>query len=403
MGHINPTISLVQELKKRGEDVVYYSLPQYKDFITQMGAKFSAYPENERMFNWGLEERVDNDNDALSRLFRAYGRHFSDEHKLFKAFALSQIKDTSQDYIIYDYCDAYWAKQAAVEAGVLSIASSPTFVINSRIAEAQPVECVKYFWRISGENQSYSNAAECRGLIRMVTKRLQYAFNDKTFNPFDYGNSDYLTIVHTSKALQPKGELLDDKFIFKGASIVANRDKQQVPPLTGRPVLYISMGSTQLGNNVRFYRMCMNAFKNSRYQVIIAAGRYTDLNELKDIPENVTVLSYAPQLEILKIASVFITHAGSGSINEAIAFGVPLVALPQMTDAFSVAYQVEQKQIGQCITSVHLCESSLKKAVEEVCNNPVDSENMKKIRTAENHIAIETVAERVLQEKQRFA
>ena len=76
MGHINPTISLVQELKKRGEDVVYYSLPQYKDFITQMGAKFSAYPENERMFNWGLEERVDNDNDALSRLFRAYGRHF---------------------------------------------------------------------------------------------------------------------------------------------------------------------------------------------------------------------------------------------------------------------------------------------------------------------------------------
>lgn len=139
----------------------------------------------------------------------------------------------------------------------------------------------------------------------MVTKRLQYAFNDKTFNPFDYGNSDYLTIVHTSKALQPKGELLDDKFIFKGASIVANRDKQQVPPLTGRPVLYISMGSTQLGNNVRFYRMCMNAFKNSRYQVIIAAGRYTDLNEIKDIPENVTVLSYAPQLEILKIASVF--------------------------------------------------------------------------------------------------
>lgn len=178
--------------------------------------------------------------------------------------------------------------------------------------------------------------------------------------------------------MQPKGELLDDKFIFKGASIVANRDKQQVPPLTGRPVLYISMGSTQLGNNVRFYRMCMNAFKNSRYQVIIAAGRYTDLNELKDIPENVTVLSYAPQLEILKIASVFITHAGSGSINEAIAFGVPLVALPQMTDAFSVAYQVEQKQIGQCIISVHLCESSLKKQWKKYVIILIYSENMKK-------------------------
>ena len=39
-----------------------------------------------------------------------------------------------------------------------------------------------------------------------------------------------------------------------------------------------------------------------------------------------------PQLDILSQASVFITHAGMGGTGEAIYYGVPMIAIPQMDE-----------------------------------------------------------------------
>lgn len=46
-------------------------------------------------------------------------------------------------------------------------------------------------------------------------------------------------------------------------------------------------------------------------------------------PSNVTVFStYTPQIEILQLVDVFVTHAGAGSLNEAMAIGVPMIVVP---------------------------------------------------------------------------
>jgi UDP:flavonoid glycosyltransferase YjiC (YdhE family) len=58
------------------------------------------------------------------------------------------------------------------------------------------------------------------------------------------------------------------------------------------------------------------------------------------------VKSYLPQLEILKRADVFITHAGFNSVNEALYFGVPMLALPQINDQHMVAKRLVSMQLG---------------------------------------------------------
>lgn len=42
-GHINPTIALVEELIKRGEEVIYYCVEEYRSKIENTGALFRPY------------------------------------------------------------------------------------------------------------------------------------------------------------------------------------------------------------------------------------------------------------------------------------------------------------------------------------------------------------------------
>ena len=58
------------------------------------------------------------------------------------------------------------------------------------------------------------------------------------------------------------------------------------------------------------------------------------------IPHNVLLVKKSPQLDVLKRASLFITHSGQGSTSESIHYGVPMVCIPFFGDRPSVAYRV---------------------------------------------------------------
>ena len=42
-GHVNPTLAVVQELVKRGQEVIYYLPEQFKTAIQATGATFRSY------------------------------------------------------------------------------------------------------------------------------------------------------------------------------------------------------------------------------------------------------------------------------------------------------------------------------------------------------------------------
>jgi UDP:flavonoid glycosyltransferase YjiC (YdhE family) len=42
-GHVNPTIALVEELVKKGEELVYYCIEEYRNKIEKTGALFRPY------------------------------------------------------------------------------------------------------------------------------------------------------------------------------------------------------------------------------------------------------------------------------------------------------------------------------------------------------------------------
>ena len=74
----------------------------------------------------------------------------------------------------------------------------------------------------------------------------------------------------------------------------------------------------------------------------------TFLSSAEPWPENFFVYAKVPQLRVLALADVFITHAGLGSIKEAIYFGVPLLALPldPTWDQDGNALKIEYHRLG---------------------------------------------------------
>jgi MGT family glycosyltransferase len=78
----------------------------------------------------------------------------------------------------------------------------------------------------------------------------------------------------------------------------------------------------------------------------MSIGKKCEVSQLGDIPTNFLVKSFLLQLEILMRAEVFITHAGFNSVNEALYFGVPMLALPQVNDQHMVAKRLVSMQLG---------------------------------------------------------
>lgn len=141
----------------------------------------------------------------------------------------------------------------------------------------------------------------------------------------------------------------ENRYKFIGPSI-QGRIESDLPLLETltNPLIYISLGS-MLNNAKSFYKNCIAAFENQPYKVIISVGKMIDIDDFGKLPPNIEMYPFVPQLKILEKASLFITHGGMNSVNEALYYGVPMVVMPLTTDQPTIAKQIERLNLGERI------------------------------------------------------
>ena len=109
-------------------------------------------------------------------------------------------------------------------------------------------------------------------------------------------------------------------------------------------LIYCSFGAWHKGDDGSFFRNIVDAVRpHPEWDVVIGLGGRLDCSALGDIPSNVHVFSWAPQMEVLSHADLAVHHAGISSVNESIVSGVPMVLYPfdfldQPGNAARVAY-----------------------------------------------------------------
>jgi MGT family glycosyltransferase len=348
-GRVNPTLPLVKELVRRGEQVIYYSLENVQPVIEQAGAIFRSYGDA-----YPFDPNVGYGNQFQ------YLLQYMQVSRLILERLLPEIREVQPNYIMHDQL-CTWGRYLAQILNVPTICFYPSFILTPQLIFSDPAQL--------------RNRIASQVLVRQIgaiAAQISASYSVKKMNLFDLANNaGQLNIVFTSKLFQPNSGNFDETYKFVGPSLMP-RDDAPVFPYEAldkdRPLIYISLG-TIFNEQPEFYRLCFTAFAQSRYQVVLSIGHKTPISSLGDIPENFIVRNFVPQLDILRRTALFVSHGGTNSANEALYYGVPLIIIPQSIDQPWVARRVALLKAGKMLHRDRMQASTLRRVTDEILAN----------------------------------
>jgi len=298
------------------------------------------------------------------------------------------LKQDPPDYVIYDSC-CLWGKYIARHLGVPAICSITTLVSHPlAVFSDWHLGALVVKILVTGVPIVVSGRRRIIKLLSSIDLEYQGLFH----HIFDlFQNEGDINLVFLSPKFQPFSSQLKSSFKFVGASVPEGRDNddlQLAERLDGRPLIYISLGTV---HNLKadFYKTCYEAFRDTPYFVVMSVGKHTDIPALGPAPANFLVRNRVPQLEVLKRASLFISHGGMNSINESLYFNVPLIMVPQQPEQHFNARRIEKFGAGLRLPAEQITAQSLRRAAEQIlgrlegasarahwgrhCGNPADT------------------------------
>jgi zeaxanthin glucosyltransferase len=140
--------------------------------------------------------------------------------------------------------------------------------------------------------------------------------------------------------------------------------------LSDLPLVYASMGTLQNGIENVFRDIIQAASHLPTLQFVVAVGNKLDRTIFEPLPPNVLVVGDAPQLELLKRASLCVTHGGLNTVLESLTNGVPLVAIPITNDQPGVAARILAVGVGASLNLTDCSAVRLQALLEEVLLEP---------------------------------
>lgn len=356
-GHINPYIGPAQALQALGHEVLM--APQ-GDFSEQM--KKSALPYTDVLHS---EEAANAPRGkALVDLMENPDVHLAVIEEVFIK-AVPYLVHPIQEFLKKEKPDAVIVDPmnyaAVIAADLLKI---PWISISSSLTSVLPTDLRSY----------------TLGLVDILAPKREAIF--RSFGSFPQFHaidclSPYLNITFATKdfvGVPPtKVELVGPSLPLsqRGDEVQHTSVKQD------RPLVYVSFGS-QIFYYPEVFKKIVAAAKNLPVRLAISVGDLIHESEFQST-EDVEFYQYAPQLEILKQASLFITHGGANSVMEGIRANVPLLISPICNDQFHQAYFVEKSGVGRSLDLRTASMEEIRHTMEGLLSDQDIKTSMKKV------------------------
>jgi zeaxanthin glucosyltransferase len=377
-GHLNPMTALASALQARNHEVVFLYSSSARGLPSVPGPEDDHIKEMVRDVS-GLQG-----DDVVNRALRVI---LGQTETILKSLP-AMVRANRVDALILDTVQRY-AELGAMKLDIPYIHVSPALhfdysgytppIYRSWPHETTPqamernremiVQLTEMIGRVSGPVRAYAEHAGLKvdwaDLSSTISKR---AWISQTPAAFDFESSHWPSQFHHT------GPFHDGK----------GRDQLDFPweRLTGEPIVYASMGTIVNGRADVFRSILAALAKHRDLQLVLSIGNQIDPEQIGPVPSNAIIVRQAPQLELLRKASVCITHAGLNTVLESLAQGVPQVAIPVGFDQPGVAARIAYRRTGVVTSLDKLTVCHLSTLITEVLTNSVFRDNARRLQKA---------------------
>ncbi|MBD2384731.1 glycosyltransferase [Cylindrospermum sp. FACHB-282] len=387
-GHLNTMTTLGRELKKRGHRVTVLGMCDAEPNAKAAGLEFRAISASE--FPLGTTAKFYEHLGKLNGLAALqYTTSLSEKTTaLFLQDAPQVIKEAGIEALIIDEC--IFGGSTVAEILNIPFVTACSALVNGFDDAIPPYFTTwKYnpaWWARLRNRAGYGLTLIFSKSIRQVISqyRRQWKLPPCTsINDF-YSVSKLALVSQQTEEFEYPRPNLAGLLHFTGTHFDATARKPVDFPfekLNGKPLIYASMGTLQNRLNQIFYYIA-EACVGLDAQLVIALGGGLEANLLPNLPGNPLVVKYAPQLELLQKASLTLCHAGTNTVLESLAYGVPLVGIPITNDQPGVAARIAWTGVGKFIPTSRLSSNRLRQAIQEVLTEPSYKQNALRLQTA---------------------
>jgi len=370
-GHLLPTFGLARALANRGHDVHYLGIPHNMALVRKYG--FDYHVIFSHIFTDGYMEEFKKTYQlsSLKKMCHQYVNHLIEESwtldKLFEKIQ-PDILVTSSFITLGGLILHYWYKIPQLFLTPF-IPGEGNTLVNICIEEILDLpshisaNILNFFERTKGLviNNLKEFAAPLEHMSQLITCPKEFTLPGSQYPP----NFHFI-----------------EASIRKDAITVNTPCPESISIPGEKQVIYAAMGS----QTYLFKKLCKRLFlaileimrsKNPEdWHLILSIGSEFEIDDFENIPVNVTMLKWAPQVDVLKFSSLAITHGGLGTVKECIFFGVPMIVLPLVGDQHWNAKLIECHKLGVKKDIDNLSVEELESSISYVLDNDSIQENM---------------------------
>ncbi len=138
----------------------------------------------------------------------------------------------------------------------------------------------------------------------------------------------------------------------------------------GRPVVHVTLGTTEANRTPGLYRTLVDALRGEPYEVVVSMGRDFAPDETGAPAGNVRVERYVDHAALLPRCTVVVSNGGYGTLMASLAHGLPSVIVPIQADQPRNASQAAHLGFAEVVTRPSWTVDAIRAAVRRVLDSP---------------------------------
>lgn len=376
-GHLYPCMAVAGQLVREGHEILFFQDPKCRALLAKAGFTVKVLEEASCPELWH-----DFDGVSSSDTIKFIGSYSS----AVLACAPTILASTPLDALIVDgMVPAGGVMADVLDIPFISLSCSVPLYLEE---DTPPVTC--------GWSADPVDTVRSRNIVAnaALTRRVRPVLDTLNRERVRFGLSP---LHHPNDTFSRRGIIVQspEEFDFErstrpshyfyGGHFKDPPSRRRIPfcwsRLDDRPLIYASMGTVR-NTTLSAFRVIAESCPDDCQLVISLGGGTLFPRDLGPVRENVIVVHYAPQVDLIGRAELVISHAGMNTTLESLAQGLPIVAVPITDDQPGIAARIVKSGVGVRVDYRALTAAGLAKAIYQVRNDSLYRSAALRMRTA---------------------